>query len=105
MNTDSDTPRAIDRKQTNTLLLAVMVLALAFSTSCSMSLVDKTPEILRYCQVAERSDASRQPDAAGQGASAPANDDNSGCPANADGGCADDTNASAGRGQQANCDL
>jgi hypothetical protein len=104
MSTYSDTTRAIDRKQTNTLLFAVMVLALALTTSCSMSLVDETPELLRYCRVAERSDTSSSPDSAGQ-TPQPADDEAAGgCTADADQTCDDDAVEAITRGEVVNCD-
>ena len=103
MSTYSDSTRAIDPKQTNTWLLAVVVLALAFTTSCSMSLVDDTPEILRYCRTAERSDPSSSVDAAGQSPQAAANDASDGCAAGADDGCPDGAVDALAHGETVNC--
>ena len=103
MSTYSDTTRAIDRKPTNTLLLAVVAFTLALTTSCSMSLVDSSPEVLRYCRVAERSDASRPPDAAGQTVRPVDNAAASDCAADAGQGCDDDVVEALAAGETVNC--
>ena len=107
MSTDSDTTRAIDRRQTNPLLFAVVVLTLVFASGCSMSLVDKTPEILRYCRVADRSEVANgtgAPDTAGQTAPPTGNEAANGCAGGADRVCEDDEIADAvTRGEPVNC--
>jgi hypothetical protein len=103
MSTYSDTTRAIDRKSTNTLLLAVVVLTLALTTSCSMSLVDSSPEVLRYCRVAERSDASSTPDAAGQTPRPVDNETAKDCTPDAGQGCDDDVVEALAAGESVNC--
>jgi hypothetical protein len=103
MSTYSDTTRAIDRKPTNTLLLAVVVFTLALTTSCSMSLVDSSPEVLRYCRVAERSDASSTPDAAGQTVRPVDNEVASDCAADGARGCDDDVLDALAAGETVNC--
>ena len=103
MSTYSDTTRAIDRKPTNTLLLAVVVFTLALTTSCSLSLVDSSPEVLRYCRVAERSDASSTPDAAGQTARPVDNEAASDCATDAGQACDDDVVDAFAAGESVNC--
>jgi hypothetical protein len=104
MSTSSDTTRAIDRKQSNTMLMALVVLTLALATGCSMSLVDKTPEILRYCQVAERSEPSGSPVAAGEVSESADNAATSDCAGGADRVCDDDEIADAiASGEAVNC--
>jgi hypothetical protein len=105
MNTDSDTTRALEPQQHNTLLLAVVVLTIAFASGCSMSLVDKTPEVLRYCRIAERSEPSGQHDAAGQSRAVPSNGDNATCATSGGDDCDDDAADRLARGQQVNCGL
>jgi hypothetical protein len=103
MSTYSDTTRAIDRKSTNTSLLAVLVLTLALTTSCSMSLVDSSPEVLRYCRVAERSDASSTPDAAGQTVRPVDNATARDCATDAGQGCGGDVVEALAADETVNC--
>ncbi len=104
MNTYSDTHRAGDRTQARTSLLAVAILAIALTSGCSMSLVDKRPEILDYCRVSESTDSPGPADTAGQAARGSANDDGPGCATDADGGCDSETvEAAIGDGQRVNC--
>jgi hypothetical protein len=104
MNTYSERTRAIDRQRTNHLLLVVLVLAVALSTGCSISLVDQAPEVLRYCRVAERSEP---PEATETTEQAPGPDDNAAadsCAGGADRVCDDDEIADAvARGDAVNC--
>jgi hypothetical protein len=89
MSTHSDTTRAIDRKQTNPVLAALVIASIALTASCSMSLVDNGPEVLRYCQVAERSEPLSSRGSAGQPASSAVNASSSQCAGGADRVCED----------------
>jgi hypothetical protein len=89
MSTHSDTTRAIDRKHTSPLLVVLVLMALAFTGSCSMSLVDKGPEVLRYCRVVSRSDPAISDDAAAQTSSAAASGAANQCAGGADRICED----------------
>jgi hypothetical protein len=103
MITHSDTSPAIDGKQARTLLL-VVVIALALTAGCSTSLVDKTPEILRYCQLSESTETATGGGSAGQNSGSDTTDPESGCPTEADGGCGSATDdAALGPDQRVNC--
>ena len=104
MSTSSDTSRAIDRKQSNGLLFVLLALTLALATGCSMSLVDSTPEVLRYCRIAERSEPAGGAAAAGNTSDPSGNAATSDCAGGTDRVCDDDEIADAiARGQAVNC--
>jgi len=104
MSTSSDTTRAIDRKQSSSLLIVLVVLTLALTTGCSMSLVDKSPEVLHYCRIAERSEPAGAPDAAEQPPQPAGNAAAGDCVGGIDRVCDDDEIADAiASGQVVNC--
>jgi hypothetical protein len=104
MSTSSDTTRAIDRKHTNWPLIALVVLTLALTTGCSMSLVDQAPEVLHYCRIADRSEPAGTGDAAGQSPQPADNAATGDCAGGADRVCDDDEIAEAlASGRVVNC--
>jgi hypothetical protein len=104
MSTSSDTTRAIDRKQSNGLLLVLVVLTLALATGCSMSLVDKAPEILRHCRIVDVSDAPAAVEVVEQAPGPSGNAASDDCAGGRDRVCEDDEIADAiARGDAVNC--
>jgi hypothetical protein len=104
MSTSSDTTRAIDRKKSSGLLIVLLVLTLAFATGCSMSLVDRTPEILRYCRIADVSEPAGGADGTGIASDPADNAATNDCAGGADRVCEDDEIADAiARGNAVNC--
>jgi hypothetical protein len=66
MSTHSTTPRPIEHSVVSVLVIVLMAMTLAFATGCSFSLTNKSPEILRYCKVADRPEAAGPDDSAAQ---------------------------------------
>lgn len=86
------------------MFMVLVLLTLALTTGCSMSLVDKTPEILQYCRVVERSEPAGGPDAAGPTPGSTGNAATSDCAGGTDRVCEDDEIVDAiARGEVVNC--
>lgn len=100
MSTHGSTPRPIERSETSALMVVLVAMALAFASGCSFSLTNKSPEILRYCRLSERSQPTQPDDLAGETGErteSTANGLPSDCEDTSCGGTATGEEASAGR--------
>jgi hypothetical protein len=100
MSTHRSTPRQIEHSEPSVSRVVLVAVALAFTTGCSFSLANKSPEILRYCKTVDRSELAGPDDPAAQRAPRPESTAN-GLPSDCDdtscGGDASGEEASARR--------